>query len=936
MKYYFLIFLLCLSIISEAQDVQKRVASSRSRIDLKGKWSFSLDAADVGVSQKWFTKDLTDEVNLPGTTDVNKKGTINKDTTTMHLNRVYQYEGPAWYRKKVSIPPNFKNKHISLFLERTKPSQVWVDDKMVGKSKLLQSPQEYDLSDYLTPGDHLITIRIDNSLKLTPYGNVHIYSDDTQTNWNGILGEMFLEASPKTFISDLQVFPDIENQKIGVQLKLSNKPGIKNFAVDLIIEKTAGGKLSRLQSPATIHSSDSVINLEYLVGKEMELWDEYEQPLYSLTALVSKGKMQDSKSLSFGMRKFSVQGTQFQVNGRTTFLRGKHDAAVFPLTAHAPMDVDGWLRVFKIAKDYGINHYRFHSWCPPKAAFEAADQVGIYLQAELPFWGGLDLDSTAQMLQKEGIAMLKQYANHPSFVMFSHGNEIWGGHNRVERNILAFKNYDSRLLYTMGSNANLGYFLPQASTNFFVGVRTPSNGDTILTHTRLTHAFADSKDGGILNTLLPSTQVKFSYPVAQLKVPIVSHEIGQYQIYPDYKEIEKYTGVLQARNLEVFRNRLKAAGMLDQNTALQKASGAWAALCYKAEMEAAIRTPGFGGFQLLDLQDFPGQGTALVGILDAFMDSKNVVSREDWLSSCNDVTLLLEFPKYCWTNTETFSGRITVANYSNRSINEDIRWEIRNQKGAVLKNGVFSGGIKNGGLSSVGSIDFVLSAITDAEKLTVHLSVNNLSYKNSYPIWVYPLLKSVPADPQIMITTKFDANVLRKLQQGGKVLLFPQTPEVKQNSVGGLFPPEFWNWGMFKGISESNKKPVSPGTLGLLTNPSHPIFKLFPTDFYTNWQWFSIIKSSNPLILNNTGHQYRPIVQVIDNLERNNKLGLIFEFKVGKGKLLVCMSQLNKLMEMPEAVQLYRSLVNYMGTPDFKPEDEASLQQLEVLFGKIR
>lgn len=935
MKYYFSLFFPLITSFAIAQT-EKNTHIFRTRINLKGQWSFSLDAGNVGIGEKWFMKELSEEIRLPGTTDSNQKGFLNDDSTTMHLSRIYRYEGPAWYRKKLTIPKSFRDKHIRLFLERTKPSQVWVDDKFIGKSTLLQSPHEYDLSAYLTPGDHFITIRIDNSLKLTPYGNVHIYSDDTQTNWNGILGEMYLEASAKTFINDLQVYPNIDKQKISVKLKLNREADSKAFAVNLIVEKTSEGKVTRLKSAEPVHSSDSLINLEYFLGHNSKLWDEYNQPLYRLTAIVSLGKTKDSKSVSFGMRKFSVYGTQFQINGRTTFLRGKHDAAVFPLTGHAPMDVESWTRVFKIAKSYGINHYRFHSWCPPEAAFTAADQLGIYLQPELPFWGGLDHDSIAGMLQLEGLAMLKHYANHPSFVMFSHGNEIWGGHKNVEQNIIAFKKYDSRPLYTMGSNVNLGFYAPQPSTDFFVAVRTPSNGDTTLTHVRLTNSFADSKDGGILNTWPPSTEVKFQYPVAQLKIPIVSHEIGQYQVYPDYREIEKYTGVLRARNLEAFRNRLKAAGMFDQNIAFQKASGAWAALCYKAEMEAALRTHGFGGFQLLDLQDFPGQGTALVGILDAFMDSKNVVSREDWLQSCNDVTLLLEFPKYCWTNKESFSGNLTVANYSNRAINEPIKWEVKNQKGMVLKKGIFSSGINNGGLTSQGNINFVLSSISRAEKLTVDITINNTSYKNSYPIWVYPETKRVDIPSQIEIATSLNADVLRKLQEGRKVLLFPQAEDINQNTVAGLFPPDFWNWGMFKGISESNKKPVSPGTLGLLTNPEHPLFNSFPTDFHTNWQWFSIIKQSNPFILNNTEHQYRPIVQVIDNLERNNKLGLIFEFTIDQGKLLVCMSQLNKIMDKPEVVQLYQSIINYMNSKQFNPEYEVSVHELEMMFGKTK
>lgn len=907
-------------------------AQYRDYIDLSGQWQFSLDTANIGINERWYLSNLSESINLPGTTDLSKKGFLNKDTTTLHLSRVYKYMGAAWYRKKIVVPNNFYGKHINLFLERTKPTHVWIDSSFIGESKIMQSPQVYDISEYMTPGEHYITIRIDNSLKLTPYGNAHIYSDDTQTNWNGIIGKLFIEAAPKSYISNLQVYPDITKKKIDIEIEITNQLGLDNFEIELQVEKLLNGKSSPLKTQKLKTAYEPIIILEYALGDECSLWDEYEQPVYNLTVIISHEEIIDSKSVSFGMRHFTTNGTQFEINGRKTFLRGKHDAAVFPLSGHTPMEAEDWIRVFKIAKSYGINHYRFHSYCPPEAAFTAADQVGVYLQAELPFWGGLESDSVASMLLEEGIGMLKYYANHPSFVMFSPGNEIWSGHDRVEKNILALKQYDSRPLYTMGSNNNIGYATPGKHSDFFVAARTPSNGDTTLTHTRLTHAFVDSRNGGILNTQLPSTKMNYDFSVSQFSIPIVSHEIGQYQIYPDYEEIEKYTGVLRAWNFLIFKERLNKAGMLHQNMDFQKASGAWSAICYKAEMETALRTKGFGGFQLLDLQDFPGQGTALVGILDAFMESKNVISQKDWLQSCNDVVLLLEFPKYCWTNDEVFYAELSAVNYSNKSFNNELRWEVRNQKGIVLHKGNFiNRSIVNGGSNIVGELNFELSKISKAEKLTINISLQDTPYNNSYPIWVYPKSTTIQTSADILISTKLDNEVFQKLNYGGKVLLLPQTDDIKDHSVAGLFPPDFWNYGMFKGISEWAKKPVSPGTLGILTDPNHPIFNSFPTEFHTNWQWFSMIKESNSLILDSITKEFKPIVQVIDNLERNHKLGLIFEFLVGKGRLLVCMVQLNTLTDKPEANQLYKSIVSYMNSDKFNPTFSITQSALSIL-----
>jgi hypothetical protein len=901
----------------------------RESIDLAGQWQFALDTLRTGEAQHWFLKNFDDSVQLPGTTDQNEKGFLNRHATTMHLNRIFRYEGAAWYRKEVEIPESFRDKHIALILERTRSTRIWVDSIPAGESRLLQAPQEFDLSALLTPGKHTLTIRVDNSRRLTPYGNVHIYSDDTQTNWNGILGKMCLEVSPGTRIAGVKVFPDIDHRLIRVRIKLDNHLQLTDAALELHVRKSVAGKTILLKPFKSTVQCRDMVELTYELGDDCSLWDEYAQPLYTLTVILSGGKIRDVMTVPFGMRKFAVKGSQFDINGRTVFLRGKHDAAVFPLTGYAPMDTEEWVRLFRIAKTYGINHYRFHSWCPPEAAFYAADREGIYLQAELPFWGGLESDTVAQRLRQEGMAMLDAYANHPSLVMFSHGNEIWSGHDRVEANIRALEEYDPRPLYTMGSNNNIGYVPPRSCSDFFVGARTPFAHDTTLTHARLTQAFADSRDGGILNTMPPSTEINFNYAVASLEIPLVGHETGQYQIFPDYREIQKYTGVLRATNLEIFRNRLEKAGMGHMDSLFCKASGAWAALCYKAEMEAALRTQGMAGFQLLDLQDFPGQGTALVGILDAFMESKNVITPEAWTASCSDVVLLPGFAKFVWNTGETFQAEMKVANYSAGAIHAPLEWKIRRHDGTLLEEGTFANlHIAQGGLTTAGEISVDLASVSGAEKLLFECSLEGTRYSNRYDLWVYPPAGDPIDAGEVLVTGELGKQALDQLLRGGKVLLFPRIGMGDPKAVPGLFPPEFWNYGMFKGISESNGKPVSPGTLSLLTDPQHPLFAHFPTDAHTNWQWFSIIKNSHSLILDALPRDYFPVVQVIDNLERNHKLGLIFEWKVGEGRLLVCMSPLDLIRDHPEAAQLYRSILNYMNSPAFKPEHQITESEL--------
>jgi len=909
------------------------VIESRQSISLSGEWQFEIDNENEGVNEEWFSRDLGDKIDLPGTMEVNSKGYKNEEKSTLRLSRSFIYTGPAWYRKEVIIPEDWEGKLIDLTMERTKLSMVWVDDIFIGSSMILESAQVFNLSKFLTPGKHYITVRVDNSLKDIPYGNVHIYSDDTQTNWNGILGNISLSAKSRTNISKIKIDSDVLNKKINIKAFVENPSNDKCF-VKVSLTKNRGGLHVDLSPKVFEVDCKSVIDIDYNLSGNAHLWDEYNRTIYDINIqlLDKEKKFIDCLSTVFGIRKFETKGSKFTINDRVTFLRGKNDACVFPLTGHVPMDVESWTNVMSIAKEYGINHYRFHSWCPPEAAFVAADNLGIYLQVELPFWGGLDNDTIRKQLYDEGLHLLDSYGNHPSFVMFSMGNEIWGNLEKVSVLMNDLKKYDDRPLYTHGSNVNIGYSNPLDGSQFFVAARTPSNGDNFSTHTRLTHAFADSKDGGLLNSMSPNTKFTFEYPVSLLKMPLVSHEIGQYQIYPDFKEIEKYTGVLKAENLKTFRSGLEKSGMLKQNSDFQKASGALSALCYRAEIEAALRTKGMGGFQLLDLQDFPGQGTALVGILDAFMDSKKVITKNEWVNFCNDVVPLLVFDKYCYRNSEKFSAVVKIANYSNKDLNNKISWILFDENGNEIQTGSLKRKpIVMGGLNNAGEINIDLKRFSKAAKLELQVSVDSTDYNNSYPIWVYPHNDTVYSDKSVLVSTILNKALLLHLENGGKVFLLPNLASVYSNSLPGMFIPDFWNYTMFKNISIANGKQVSPGTMGLLINREHPVFSGFPTDFHTNWQWWNIVKNSSSLILDNVGDDYKPIVQVIDNMERNHKLGLLFEFKVGKGKLMICTSRLNENLDKPEVRRLYNSIFSYVKSDNFNPKMNINEEKLKQL-----
>jgi hypothetical protein len=789
----------------------------------------------------------------------------------------------------------------------------------------------------------VLTILINNDNNSVPSGvtGSHAWTEHTQSNWNGIIGRFCLESFNQVHIENVQVYPDIVLKKITVSVRISN-PGGSAEKAKLIFKADAWNTNLKHSVPSqsfnvTLKKGENTVELTYHMGSKSLFWSEFDPALYKLSVTLKGKRILDNTSLDFGMRKFSTLGTQFTINGTKTFLRGKHDACVFPLTGYPPMDVAGWQRVFRIAKSYNINFYRFHSWTPPLAAFEAADIEGVYLQPELPFWGGFSSNRNSSLnsfLLKEGDHILDAYGNHASFVMFALGNELSGDFDVMKEILNHFKSIDSRHLMAYGSNNYLGFRGQAEGEDYYAACRVGADKDTTYsTHIRGSFSFADANDGGYINGRYPSTNQNYSGAIAKCTVPSVGTEVGQYQIYPNYEEIKKYTGVMKPWNFEVFRDRLNENYLRDQAHDFFMASGKLSAICYKADIEMAIRTPGFGGFHLLDLQDFPGQGTALVGLLDAFMDNKGIITSEEFSHFCNKVVPLVIMDKYCWRNNEQFRGKIQVANYSEAALKaQPVKWELKNQRGEIVYQGEISVDILQGGLTNIGSLNIDLLKFSKAEKFTLSILLEGTQYENSYPLWVYPTNVATKVPDNIYVSKNLDKATLSKLSEGGMVLYTPDFNEIRDNSVGGLFTPDYWNYRMFKGISESQNKPVSPGTMSILTNPGLPLFDDFPTEFHSDWQWWSIVKNSRPFILDNAPKNYRPLVQVVDNIERNHKLGLIFEFAVGKGKLLVCMSDLKKIQDKPEGRQLYSSILRYMSSDKFNPSQTLSPGELVALF----
>jgi hypothetical protein len=768
---------------------------------------------------------------------------------------------------------------------------------------------------------------------------------------------MELQATDPVWIRDVQVYPDVTKKEARVRVTIGNTTGkaaegeITVACKSVNVEKPATFKATTVPVKAAWH--DAVVEFTYQPGEEVPLWDEFQPALLdldlNLTTKAGGKELTDQRTARFGMREFTRDRNQLLVNGKPVFLRGRLDCANYPLTGYPPMDKAGWIRILSILEEWGLNHVRFHSWCPPKAAFEAADELGIYLQAELPNKRSafnapedenaafhnidrLTVETTETEVslydygKREGELILQHFGNHPSFTMFTLGNEL-GRREGMFELVAHFKELDPRKLYAQGSN-NMHWqpSLPEGD-DFWVTGKVAKGARPL----RGSFALQDFPAAPI-ESYPPGTLDDFSDSIAGVPVPLIGHETGQYQVSPDFRDIPKFTGVTRARNYEIFRERLEAAGMLDQAHDFVRASGALSAICYREDIELALRTPGLGGFQLLDIQDFPGQGTALVGMLNDFMESKGVIAPEEWREFCNATVPLLRMKKHAWTSDETFIGRVQVHHFGPADLPDaKVTWSITDSKGTTIAGDAFEPTtIRQGTLAEIDMCALPLAEIPNPQKLTITLAIEGTEYRNTYPIWVYPPQVDTTVPEGVLVARNFQNTKTRAhLASGGKVLLLPELDQLP-HSVPGGFQCEFWS-PMFAQSAKKRGGQIPPGTLGILCDPEAPALADFPTGFHSNWQWWHLVKNARPLILDGSPDDFRPTVQVIDNFVTNHKLGLITETRVGKGSMLICTIDLPALQDQPTGRQMLHSLLRYVESKEFEPKTELDAALLNKL-----
>ncbi len=932
--------------------------AASSSLSLKGTWRFQLDREDVGLQQRWQDTRLSGKARLPGAlpaqgigdeVTVDTKwtgGVVDRSWFTAPEYEKYRqpgnvkvpfwlqperyYAGAAWFQRDIRVPAGWERRRVTLFLERPHwETRVWVDGRAVGSNNALATPHEYDLG-CLSPGEHRLTLRVDNRMIVDVGHDSHSVSDHTQGNWNGIVGRLELRARGAARIDAIEVHPRNDGTvRLSMALCNTALAPARGKARVSIRERATGqeagaGEIAFDLPPAAAEGGDapggSAARVEAVVklSTAPRLWSEFSPALYAAECALDCGgpRPDDAASTVFGFREISTRGTQFLLNGTPIFFRGTLECAIFPRTGHPPTEIEEWKRIIRVAKGHGLNHIRFHSWCPPEAAFVAADELGFYYHVECSSWANSttslgDGKPVDRWIYEEADRILRSYGNHPSFLLMLYGNEPGGPKHAafLSRWVSHYRERDARRLYSSGAG------WPQIPENQF-------------------HVSPDPRiqawGGGLksrINARPPETRTDYRDYIAARTAPVISHEIGQWCVYPNFDEIPKYRGYLKPRNFEIFRDRLASRQMSGLAKSFLLASGKLQTLCYKEDIESALRTPGMGGFQLLDLHDFPGQGTALVGVLDPFWESKGYVSAREYSRFCNSTVPLARLERRVFTTDEALEADLEAAHFGPSPIEDAVlEWKLMGDDGRKRASGQLEPTtVTVGNGAPLGRIRAALADVPAPARYKLVVGLRGTPFENDWDVWIYPPKVDTRVPAGILEVEELNAEALAALENGGRVLLSMPPRRVRNapnDKVALGFSSIFWNTAW--------TRRQAPTTLGILCDPEHPALAAFPTDFHSNWQWWYLVSRAGAMILDDLPPAFEPVVQVVDDWVTAHKLALVFEARMARGRLLVCSIDLKDDLN-PVARQMRHSLLHYMEGKAFKPTIELTAGQVRAL-----
>lgn len=917
---------------------------ARPAIDLTGQWAFALDPDDRGTEERWFDHDLAGEIAVPGSWEEQGIGVPPAEQIIGWTKR-RAYEGVGWYRRTVAVPAAWDGARLWLQLDRVGwQSSVWVNGECAGHQESLSVPHRFDLTGLAKPGEaNHIAIRVANDVRGVLNYEGHAHSRHTATNWGGIVGPVRLFATPATWLDHLAIFPDPARHQARCAIRILGTPG----PAELRIAAYAGDvKVAGATEAVTAGPDGAAVELTLDLGAEARLWSDTDPFLHDLVVELTSEAGTDRLRTRFGVREIATAGRKLVLNGQPLFLRGYVDCCIFPLTGYPPYRKDVYAAQFARAREYGFNHVRLHSWTPPAPFFDAADEAGMLVQTELPSWGNCNdpsyLAGAGAFLRREQARVIEALQHHPSLIIHCMGNELLqrapGG---------AFNRYSPFLNDLVATGRRLDPSRLYVDQSGFGTIPEDPQRETDL---NVFHSFRGAT---------PDTTATWSARVAGGRVPVIAHEHTQMDMYVRLAEEAKFTGIMAPSWIEQARQGLAAKGLLDQADRFVEASAALQVRCLKELFERMRRTPEMSGVQMLNLTDFPGQASALNGVLDVFWEEKGAISAADFRRFNDETVVLCACPRRTFPGGGWLEARLLVSHAGSCALQGILDWALLD--GAEnLASGQAEARVMPG--CAAWPLTEIAVRVPDdrPRALTLRCQLRTADRgqvaENEWSFWTFPTDRvtdvpgTVTARPSlgwlsdyypfiavdqarfldgarppsppldgVILSDALHARYVDAMINGATLVYLAENDELA-DGMRSRFESLFWSFLWF---------PDQPNqTMGLLID-DHPLLASIPHDAHADWQWYHLVDDATAIGMDALPGNLLPVVAGIDNWNRAKRLGYLFEARVGRGRfIMTTLKLLEEYPRRPEGVHLFDALLRYVHTPAFAPTAELTLAHL--------
>lgn len=412
-------------------------AALRDSIPLGGEWDFYTDVGEASLAE---VKTPPAKIAVPGAWQAQGFGTpggsipssvLGADMTPASYLR-HNLTARCLYVRSVAVPAAWQGQRVFLCVRRAyRYVDAMVNGKKVGDYEGFSSPFEFEITDAVKVGaDNQIVIGVDNRAR---EGRDTVGMANYFTNTGGFGGPVTLEARPPDWIQDVFAMPKIAAAQAQLRVTLQSSGAAWTPGWSVAAEIAPWDAAGKAMAPAGKAEADLAaggakeMTLDLpVVLSPMRLWTQDDPFLYVATVrLLHRGKIVDVRTVRFGMREITADGTRLRLNGQPLYLAGYGDDATEPLTGMPPWDKEVYLKRLRMMRSYGFNFVRHHSHFPHDEYLDAADETGMLVQGEagmayVKFW-----PKAHDLFTKEWPHLITAFRNHPSVWAWCTGNEFF-------------------------------------------------------------------------------------------------------------------------------------------------------------------------------------------------------------------------------------------------------------------------------------------------------------------------------------------------------------------------------------------------------------------------------------------------------------------------------------------------------------------------------